>query len=268
MGYFVLGPASADASVALAPGIVSRELHFAVFSIFQRRNDSHAKSGGVGFFEDVLVFDETEKELLAYVASPENVWEGSLLASGETKVSKVERSNGGVVERSFPKASFGKFAIAVGEGSTSSSRVADVDFDDDFHRVTGLEEAHGWRRVGDKSSFYFTRSGIQVSAFQIKDADFSDLDLGFCDFDLFFRGFGGSFGGFGGNSGVLNAFAHVAELPEKQTGLGSADDHEPEGKKAGGVARNPVPEGAMALMSLVACCALAGGITLGWLATR
>jgi hypothetical protein len=78
----------------------------------------------------------------------------------------------------------------------------------------------------------------------------------------------GSLGSDTGLFSVVGRSADQSQLPVKQPDLASTHDDEPERKEASGVVRNPIPETAFLWMSVIFVCSIAGGLLLGWRATR
>src|SRR5260221_10452 len=120
-------------SVTLPPAVVARELELAALSVFQSRHNPHAESRGMGFLEDVLVFNEAKKELVADVAGCETIGEIALVVGGHAEVGYVACSSEAVVNWLFAEIHLRKLAICTSDGRASPSCIFHSDLDNDFH---------------------------------------------------------------------------------------------------------------------------------------
>ena len=73
------------ALIVFSPSVIAGELPLSIASVFGRWENPHAKSGCMGVFEDVLVCDKAEKELIYNVPRPEIVGESSSFAGSHTE---------------------------------------------------------------------------------------------------------------------------------------------------------------------------------------
>lgn len=222
--------------VALSPPGVTGELEFAAFPILQSGKDPHAKSRGVQYFEDVIVFNEAKKELLDYMARSEVIRKGSLIVGAHTQIGDISRSCGGLVNRTFSKANLGEFAIGANDCGPSSAGIFQTYFNNHLQWIDALfVEGSSRRWVDDKAGRDFVWSGVYVSALQINNAYFSDRNLLLGGFSIGSRSFSG-------NPGIINSLTHVAQLPNEQTSLNGTNKNEAEREKSDGrISMSPLP---------------------------
>jgi hypothetical protein len=242
--------------VTLSPLVAPSKLVFAFGRSIAWGEDKSAESGFVDAFKNVAIFDITPKILLPAVHATESVWgQFAIYSGGYRQICNNRSDQIGWRGRQYIR----EFTAQIYDCSPCSSGIVDPQPDRNFHQIS--------RSVNDCSgSLYEFQPDVswtnrKISALQIEDSHFSNGNL-------FLRGFGRSLSGQGERLGVAYALTHVAKLPQEQTRLTDADDHEPKREEPSSVMRYPVPKGAMFYMSLVAVGALLGGIGLGWLATR